>query len=90
MATFHLDPTEGPHIASSMSDQELDFLQQVLAVELAIRLRKSDYEQKFRRIADHRAEMDEMVTDWRSQRDRMVFVASVTSDLDRLDVLEER
>ena len=89
MATFHLDPTEGPHIASSMSDEELDFLQQVLAVELAIRLRRSDYEQKFRRIADHRADMEEMVSDWRRQRDRMAFVASVTADLDRLQVLEE-
>ncbi|MFZ0015307.1 MAG: hypothetical protein WAL25_14465 [Acidimicrobiia bacterium] len=89
MTTFHLDPTEGPHIASNMSDQELDFLQQVLAVELAIRLRRSDYEQKFRRIAEHRAEMEEIVADWRRQRDRMVFVASVTEDLDRLQVLEE-
>lgn len=90
MATFHLDPTEGPHIASNLSDQELNFLQQVLAVELAIRLGQKDYEQRFRRIADHRAEMDEIVTDWRRQRDTMAFVASVTSDLDQLSVLEER
>jgi hypothetical protein len=89
MATFHLDPTEGPHIASKMSDQELDFLQQVLAVEWAIRLSGSEYERKFRRISDHRAEMDEIVSDWRGQRDRMVFVASFTADLDRLQVLEE-
>lgn len=90
MATFNLDPTEGPHIASNLSDQELDFLQQVLAVELAIRLSKADYERRFRRIADHRPEMDETVSDWRRQRDRMVFVASVTSDLDQLPVLEDR
>jgi hypothetical protein len=90
MATFHLDPTEGPHIASNLTDQELDFLQQVLAVELAIRLRKADYQQRFQRIADHRAEMDEIVTDWRRQRDTMAFVASVTSDLEQLAVLEER
>lgn len=90
MATFHLDPTEGPHIASNLSDQELDFLQQVLAVELAIRLGKTDYQRKFRRIADHRGEMDEIVTDWRRQRDTMSFVESVTADLEQLPVLEER
>ena len=90
MATFDLDPTEGPHAASRLSDQELDFLQQVVAVELAIRLEKKVYEQRFRRFAEHREEMDEMVADWRNQRDRMVFVASVTADLDQLPVLEER
>jgi hypothetical protein len=34
--------------------------------------------------------MDEMVSDWRNQRERMVFVASVKADLDQLPVLEER
>ena len=90
MATFNLDPSEGPHIGSNLSDQELDFLQQVLAVELAIRLGKADYEERFRRIANHRTEMDDIVSDWRRQRDRMDFVASVTSDLDAIPVLEER
>ena len=90
MATFNLDPTQGPHIAAELTDRELDFLQQVLAVELAIRMGKADYQQRFRHIADHRPEMDEMVTDWRRQRDRMVFVASVTADLDQLPVLENR
>lgn len=88
MTTFNLDPSEGPHIAAQLSDQELDFLQQVLAIELAIRLRKSDYEKRFHHIAEHRPEMDEMVVDWRCQRDRMVFAASVTADLEQLPVLE--
>ena len=90
MAIFNLDPTEGPHMASNLSDQELEFLQHVLAVELAIRLDKVSYQQRFHKIAEHRVEMDEMVEDWRRQRDRIIFVASVTSDLDHLPVLEER
>lgn len=90
MATFNLDPTEGPHTASNLTDQELDFLQQVLAVELAIRLDKTAYQQRFHGMAEHRQEMDESVSDWRRQRDRMAFVESVTSDLDQLPVLEER
>ena len=89
MATFNLDPTEGPHIASNLSDGELEFLLEVLAVELAIRLDENVYQQRFRRIADHRSEMDEIVFDWRRQRDRMGFVASVTSDLNQLPVLED-
>lgn len=89
MATFELDPSEGPHIASKLSDQQLAFLQQVVAVELAIRLRRDDYVQRFHEIADHRSEMDEIVTDWRNQRERMVFVASVTADLEQLPVLAE-
>ncbi|MGD2042866.1 MAG: hypothetical protein PVJ28_04390 [Acidimicrobiia bacterium] len=87
---FNLDPTEGPHIASELTDEELEFLQEILSVELAIRLDQTTYQRRFRQIADHRPEMDEMVNDWRSQRDRMAFVDSVTSDLDQLPVLEER
>ena len=89
MAIFNLDPNDGPHIASNLSDEELDLLQQIVAVELAIRLDKAAYERRFRSIADHRAVMDEMVGDWRAQRDVMNFVASVTSDLEQLRVLEE-
>lgn len=89
MATFELDPSEGPHIASRLSDQQLAFLQQVVAVELAIRLRREEYVERFHEIAEHRAEMDEIVSDWRSQRDRMMFVASVNADLEQLLVLSE-
>lgn len=89
MVSFNLDPTDGPHIASELSDQELQFLQHVLAVELAIRLEAADYQHHFQRIAEHRAEMDEVVCDWRRQRDRMRFVASVRSDLDNLLMLED-
>lgn len=89
MATFELDPSDGPHIASGLSDEQLAFLHQVVAVELAIRLGRDDYVQRFQEIAEHRTEMDEIVSDWRSQRDRMVFVASVTADLEQLAVLAE-
>ena len=90
MATFELNPADGPHAASMLSNDELEFLQQVVAVEMAIRLNREDYERRFHGVADHRREMDEMVSDWRNQRDRMMFVASVTADLDGLPVLEER
>jgi len=90
MLNFNFDPTDGPHIASRLSDEELDFLQQIVAIELAMRLDKTNYQLRFQRIADHRTEMDEIVSDWRRQRDRMEFVESVTSDLDQLAVLEER
>lgn len=90
MVNFNFDPTDGPHIASNLTDQELDFLQQVLAIELAIRMDETSYQVRFHKIAEHRAEMDEIVCDWRRQRDRMSFVQSVTSDLDGLLVLEER
>lgn len=89
MMTFDFDPTDGPHIASKLSDQELDFLQQVVAIELAIRLEESDYQLRFHKIAEHRSEMGEIVGDWRRQRDRMMFVESVTSDLEQLRVLED-
>ena len=90
MPIFELEPDEGPHAAAKLTDAELDFLQQVVAVELAIRLDRKAYEDRFRSIADHRAEMDDMVHDWRNQRDRIIFVTSVRADLDQLPVLEER
>lgn len=89
MVNFNFDPTDGPHIASSLSDQELDFLQQIVAIELAIRMEEADYQLRFHKIAEHRAEMGEIVCDWRRQRDRMMFVESVTADLDQLTVLED-
>lgn len=89
MATFELDPNDGPHIASGLTDQQLAFLHQVVAVELAIRLGRDDYVQRFHEIAEHRDEMDEIVSDWRNQRERLVFVASVTADLESLPVMAE-
>lgn len=89
MVNFNFDPTDGIHLASKLSDQELDFLQRIVAVELAIRLEKTAYESRFHSIADHRTEMEEIVCDWRRQRDRMMFITSVRSDLDELLVLEE-
>jgi hypothetical protein len=89
MMTFEFDPTDGAHVASNLSDQELDFLQQVVAIELAIRLDETDYRLRFHKMAEHRAEMGEIVGDWRRQRDRMMFVESVTSDLERLAILED-
>ena len=90
MATFEIDPTQGPHAASRLSDEDLDFLQQLVAVELAIRLDKKVYVKRFSGLAAHRDDMDGMVRDWRNQRDRMIFVASVTADLEQLPVLEDR
>lgn len=90
MARFNLDPSAGPHMASGLSDEDLDFLLNVLAIELAIRLDRTAYQQRFSRIAVHRTEMDEIVTDWRSQRDRMRFASSVMADLEGLTVREDR
>lgn len=90
MVSFNLDPSDGPHVASDLTNKELEFLQQVLAVELAIRLDSSEYQQRFRSIADHRRQMDEIVEDWRRQRERHEFVISVRADLDELPVLEDR
>lgn len=90
MVTFNLDPAEGVHMASDLSDEELELLQHVLTVEFAIRLEGEDYQRLFQRIAEHRPEMEEMVSDWRRQRDTMRFVDSVTADLRNLPILEEK
>lgn len=89
MKKFDLDPTEGPHAASRLSDRELEFLQQIVAIEMAIRLEKSAYQDRFEKIAEARDEMDEVVCDLRRQRDRMIFVASVEADIDQIPVVEE-
>ena len=90
IARISLDPTTGPHMASDLTDENLDFLLHVLTIELAIRLDSSVYQQRFHGIAEHRTEMDEIVSDWRSQRDRMAFEASVISGLDGLAVVGDR
>ena len=86
MSHYELDKEQGPHAASGLSDEDLQYLLRITSLELAIRMSSEDYTECFRNIAEIRKEMDEMIEALRKDRDRMAFVAEVTGDLERLQL----
>lgn len=84
MSDYQLDPSEGPHAASHLSDEELEYLHRITSLEMAIRMNRQAYEQHFREMAEARAELSEMVEQLRADRERMRFVAAVRADLESL------
>ena len=84
MSSYEINKDQGPHAASGLSDEDLQYLLRITSLELAIRMSSEDYTEAFHKIAEVRKEMDEMIEALRKDRDRMVFVAEVTADLERL------
>jgi len=90
MSKFELDPNAGPHAASGLSNEELEYLHRVISLEMAVRMRREDYTRHFKGVADAREQQDEMIDKIRTERERMYFVASVTSDLENLPLTTDR
>lgn len=84
MSNFELDPNQGPHAASGLSDDELEYLHRIISLEMAIRMNEESYEKHFHNVAKARKEMDEMIQKLREDRERMCFVAAVQADIDSL------
>lgn len=84
MSNYELNREKGPHAASAISDDDLQYLLRIVSLELAIRTDSKIYSEQFHKIADAREELEEMIYELRKDRDRMCFVASISADLDRL------
>lgn len=88
--SYEIDPSNGPHAAANLSDEELDYLQRIISLELAIRMPQEAYERHFRQVAEARREADEMIAQLREDRERMRFVAAVRADLENLPLTTDR
>jgi len=86
MSNFELDKERGPHAASGLTDEDLQYLLRIVSLELAVRMDTETYSESFHNIAEARKEMEEMILHLREDRDRMCFAASVTADLERLSL----
>lgn len=82
--SYEVDPTNGPHAAANLSDEELDYLHRIVSLELAIRMSSESYQRHFHEIAAAREAAEEMVGQLREDRERMRFVTEVQADLARL------
>ena len=86
---YEFDPNEGPHAASRLSDQDIEYLHRIISLEMAIRMQGEAYETHFHGVAEARKEMEELICQLRKDRDRMVFVASVQADLENLPLTRD-
>lgn len=84
MSSFDLDPAHGPHAASGLSNEQLEYLHRIVSLEMAVRMRKEDFIAHFEGLVNTRVDQDDMVDALRHDRDRMHFIASVQSDLENL------
>lgn len=84
MSRFDIDPGDGPHAASGLSNDQLEYLHRIVSLEMAVRMKSSDFIAHFQNVVDARKDQDEMVKEVRKDRDRIHFVASVRADLENL------
>ena len=60
MSNYEIDKERGPHAASGLSDEDLQYLLRITTLELAIRMSADDYTEAFHNIAEVRKEKDEV------------------------------
>jgi hypothetical protein len=84
MSRFELDPGDGPHAASGLSNDQLEYLHHIVSLEMAVRMKREDFIEHFQSVVDERKQQDDMVDEVRKDRDRIQFVASVRADLANL------
>ncbi|HEY6635945.1 MAG TPA: hypothetical protein VI141_10080 [Acidimicrobiia bacterium] len=84
MIRLEIDPADGAHAASALSNTELDYLYRIVALELAVRMSRDQFLELLQHLGEARVRDDEVIGQVRVERDRILFVASVESDLTSL------
>ena len=89
MTQINIDPTNGPHAAAELSDEALEYLSKVVALEFALRTDAEYFRDKLVALAEARSAMQDTIDQVRHERDLMRFAAQVMADLEQLPVVEE-
>jgi hypothetical protein len=84
MSRFEIDPAQGAHAASALSNEELEVLYRIVALEMAVRLSKEQFVELMERLGEARRNQDGLIDKVRVERDRILFVNSVEADLQNL------
>jgi len=90
MSNFEFNRDQGPHAASGISDEDLEYLLRIISLELAVRTDGETYSEQFHKIADARVELEEMLSHLRKDRKRMSFAAAIRADLERLPLTTDQ
>jgi hypothetical protein len=84
MSRFEIDPAQGAHAASGLTNEELEVLYRIVALEMAVRLSKEQFVELMERLGEARRNQDDLIDKVRVERDRILFVNSVEADLQNL------
>ena len=79
-----IDPSQGPHAAAGLSDEEVEFLSGMLIWELGVRFPREEYLELLARASEARDRLDEEIEFTRNEREMMQFEVEVLSDIDAL------
>ena len=84
-----IDPSQGPHAAAGLTDEEVEFLSGMLIWELGVRFSKEEYLELLDRACSARERLDEEIECTRHEREMMRFEIEVLDDIDSLPSLDE-
>jgi hypothetical protein len=84
-----IDPSQGPHAAAGLTDEEVEFLSGMLIWELGVRFPKEEYMELLARASAARERLDDEIEFTRHEREMMRFEIEVLDDIDALPTLGE-
>ena len=79
-----IDPSQGPHAAAGLTDEEVEFLSGMLIWELGIRFPREEYLDLLSRASAARDRLDDEIEFTRNEREMMRFEIEVLSDIEAL------
>ncbi|MDH3730319.1 MAG: hypothetical protein OES13_04220 [Acidimicrobiia bacterium] len=83
-----IDPSQGPHAAAGLTDEEVEFLSGMLIWELGVRFSKDEYLELLERAGSARERLDEEIEFTRNEREQMRFEIEVLDDIESLPTIE--
>ena len=85
-----IDPSQGPHAAAGLTDEEVEFLSGMLIWELGIRFSRDEYIELMERATAARDRLEDEIEFTRHEREMMQFEVEVLSDLDALPTVGQK
>lgn len=87
---FHVDPSDGPHAAAGLTDDQVEHLCQLMLWEISIRYSKEDFMGYLETLRHVREQNADIIGQVKHERDIMDFEESVLADLDALPSTADR
>ena len=88
MTDFNIDPQKGPHAAAELSDEELTYLANLVAWEVAVRTTSEGFARRLGELIEARDGLDATLEDVRRERELLRFAAEVLADIEALPVVQ--
>lgn len=86
--SFHIDPSDGPHAAAGLTDDQVEYMCKLLLWELSVRMSEADFVDYLRTMRILREQHADLVSQVKYERDLMHFEEEVLADLAELPTKE--